>query len=46
MKLNIKKLIGGGGTKSSRNSSACILSMERREDCLIFSSLIRMRDWL
>ena len=40
----IKKFIGGG-TKSSRNSSACILSMERREDCLIFSSSER-DDWL
>ena len=41
----IKKLVGGG-TKSSIKSSACILPKERREDCLIFSSLIRMRDWL
>lgn len=45
MKLNIKKLIGGG-TKSSIKSSACILFMERREDCLIFSSSLERDDWL
>lgn len=43
----IKKFIGGG--VQNLVDILVIVSfshMERREDCLIFSSLIRMRDWL